>query len=427
MENNQELEKETKKNPTEGMVGIRQTLRDMGFSDSDIGYQQRTNTVTLKGQAFMTPTYLDEEAGVSYASASDIQKNLVKYYQNTDNPLVRVSDAYAGAAGKYGLSADALTYGNGTVSVGGTPLDVLYIDEEGKAWARQNTVNDAVAEYVKQTGVETPNDLAALYRKKYLSDAESLLTELSNQEAFSYDPDSDPVYQAYESKYLREGERAGREAIANMAALTGGYAGSAAVTAGAQAQQYYAKQLSDMIPALAEQAFDRYMEKYQSTLDLAGQMIDLYDVAYKNADSANTTQRENMNLTTQSNRERDQLAWEKNWEDIQNRQEYEINESEHLWDGILNGLKAEGQALSNQEQEIFLAYYEQLLQGDVNQINLQNQEAETFLTYYGQMLDEDVQGKQLENQEARIFLNYYEEILKAELLNKQLSNTYFLY
>ena len=66
------------------MVGIRQTLRDMGFSDNQIGYNEKTNTVTLGGRDLMTPGYLDSDAGVSYATKTDIQKSLVNHFKDTE-------------------------------------------------------------------------------------------------------------------------------------------------------------------------------------------------------------------------------------------------------------------------------------------------------------------------------------------------------
>lgn len=384
MDYNQEKEK---KNPTDGMVGIRQTLQDMGFSDKEIGYNEKTNTVTLGGRDLMTPGYLDHEAGVSYAKKSDIQKSVVNRYQNTGNPVVRVSDAYAAVSAPYGLSADALTYGNGTVSVGGKPIPVLYIDDEGKAWARQNTVADAVKDYAGKSGVESPNDLAAYYTKYYLSGAENILSGLKNREEFSYDPETDPVFQAYRNKYQLEGERAGREAISDLSALTGGYASSAAVTAGAQARQYYAKQLTDEIPELAQMAFERYVEKYQADLSLAKEMIDLYDKVYDNAFSANQEQRNNANDVAASNVERDRNAREENRE----TEIYDLDKAEKT-------LRNQGVSLSNQEAETYLKYYESLLDEEVTKGRLSNREAEIYLEYYEQILAAELAGKSLDNQ-----------------------------
>lgn len=382
MSYNTEEKKQTTSVPQreDGQVGIRATLNNMGFSNDRIGYNESNGTVTLDNRTLMKPGYMDDNAGVSYASEKDIQNSLVNFYQGSSDPIVRVSDAYAAAAGKYGLSADALTYGNGTVSLGGTPLDVLYIDDEGKSWAWQSTVEDSAADYASRTDVESPTDLAETYRRRYLSDAQNLVSQLQSREAFSYDPDSDPVHQAYKTKYLLEGERASRDAMANYSALTGGYANSAAATAGAQAELYYAQQLNNTIPELAQQAYERYNDQYQNELALLESMVDLYDTAYQSAADANAAQRDNANLSATSNTNRDAASFEKNWEDAFNQQEYALNEQARMWEEYLNAQTAEkntltnqGLQLSNLQQETYQKYYEQLLQAELSGEYLNNQ------------------------------------------------------
>ncbi len=373
MEYNTELTKKTVPKREDGQVGIRTTLNNMGFSDSQIGYDQTTGTVTLNGKNLMKPGYLDEDAGVSYARESDIQKSLVNLYQGTNNPVVRVSDAYSTAAGKYGLSADALTYGNGTVSIGGKPLDILYIDNEGKAWARQDAVANAVASYANTVGILSPTELAKQYENAYLSNAQTVVNRINRREDFSYDPESDPVFQAYRNQYLREGARASRGAVADYAALTGGFENSAAATAGAQARQYYAQKLTDTVPGLAKQAYERYMEKYQTDLSLLDRMINLYDTAYENAASANEALREGANLSANSNVKRDQTAWEKNWVEKFNQQEYGQTEQEMAQKSEKHLLEMDALTLSNQQKSIYQEYYQRLLEAELTGAQLDNQ------------------------------------------------------
>ena len=52
---------------------------------------------------------------------------------------------------------------------------------------------------------------------------------------FSYDPNNDPLYQQYKQSYLNAGKKAMEDTVGNASALTGGYANSYAVTAGASA------------------------------------------------------------------------------------------------------------------------------------------------------------------------------------------------
>lgn len=363
----------------ESLTGIRKTLRDMGFSDKSIGYDNISGAVTLNGRKLMTPSYLDDEAGVSYAKASDIQKSVVDYFKDSRNPVVRVSDAYAAAAGEYGLAGNGLSYGNGTVSIGGMPLEVMYIDDSGKAWARQSDVYDLVQAYADNTGVVSPNAIAERYEREYLSDIKDRINKLENREEFSYDPDSDPVYIAYRNKYMREGDRASRDAMANYSAQTGGYTNSAAVTAGALANQYYAQQLTDTIPTLAEQAYRRYYDAFQMDADLIGRLAEAYENAYNNAMDANEMTADNARYAANSIIDRDNAEYEKmlsehnrEWEEIFNEQSLEDALRDGYWTDILNSQQVRENELDSSEKEIFLEYYRRILEAQIEGETLDN-------------------------------------------------------
>lgn len=377
------MEKEKNKTKTtvpvdkEGRVGVRATLKNMGFSDGDIGYDEGSGTVTLGGKNLLKPGYLDDNAGISYAKESDIQKSVAALYRDSSDPVVRVSDAYAGAAGRYGLTADALTWGNDSVNIGGKPLEILYLDEDGKSWARQSSVEQAVEDYAKAMGVQDPMALAAAYAARYLSKAEQLANSLSQRKAFSYQPEKDPVFLAYRQKYLQEGQRASREALADYASLTGGYVNSAAATAAAQAQQYYGQQLTNMLPELEQQAYLRYVEDYQADAKLLDQMVDLYDRAYQHAAKANQTQIDYANNVALSNVKRDLLAKESalaeedrerewKWTDLLNGQKYRINDQSAYWDNLNQEAVLEGLHLDNIQKKVYQQYYEALLQSELD-------------------------------------------------------------
>jgi len=88
---------------------------------------------------------------------------------------------------------------------------------------------------------------------------------------FSYDPESDPVWQAYQKQYRREGQRAMQDTMAEAAMRTGGLANSYAVSAAAQAGNYYAAQLSDRLPQLYNDAYQRYLAEFQKQLGISDQ------------------------------------------------------------------------------------------------------------------------------------------------------------
>ena len=93
----------------------------------------------------------------------------------------------------------------------------------------------------------------------------------SQNNPFTYNPSTDPSYQAYRSQYLREGQRALQNTLAQASAMTGGRPSSYAVSAAAQQNNYYNSQLADKIPELYNQAYNRYMTdknfQYQAEQD----------------------------------------------------------------------------------------------------------------------------------------------------------------
>lgn len=382
------MENKTKITPPEykDSVGIRATLNNMGFSNESIGYDDKNNMVTLNGKALIKPKYTDAEAGITYSPVSDIQKSLVDYHASSKNPIVRVSDEYAKTAGKYGLSADALTYGNGKVSIGGTPLSTLYNDSEGKAWAWKNDIDTLSEKYASDIGARTPESIVNYYDSRYLSDIEDMISDIYNRNEFRYNPDTDPVYKAYREKYLREGSRASEDAMAKYSALTGGYVNSAAVTAGAMADRYYAQQLSDKIPELYEMAYKRYYDKYMNDVDVLKTAIDVYKTAYNNESEANKTAVNNANAAAKSAKERDNAAYARDyddfkryWEDIDNRNKNELD-TQKLAE---YSLKNYGTSLDNTEKEIYLEYYRRLLDSELDTADINNKKttAEIYKIY----------------------------------------------
>ncbi len=93
---------------------------------------------------------------------------------------------------------------------------------------------------------------------------------------WSYDPGTDPVWQAYQKQYRREGQRASQDALGQYAAMTGGVPSSYAMTAASQAGDYYAARLSDRLPQLYDDAYQRYLRDYQRQMDVADRYAD-YD------------------------------------------------------------------------------------------------------------------------------------------------------
>ena len=80
---------------------------------------------------------------------------------------------------------------------------------------------------------------------------------------FDYDLQNDPVYQAYRKQYLREADLQTGDTMGAYAGMTGGVPSSAAVSAAQQAGNYQRSKLTDIIPTLYQDAFNRYIENLE--------------------------------------------------------------------------------------------------------------------------------------------------------------------
>ena len=343
-------------------VGIRATLNNMGIPNSSIGYNEATNTVTIDGNSFIKPSYYDDVNGITYAPKSAIQSSLVNFYKNSSNPIVRVSDAYSSYAGRYGLDASGLSYDDktDTVMIGGNPLNTLYTDDSGKSWAFSGDVSNAVKAYANSLNAKNANTISDEYNKPLLDKAENLYYDIKNRDEFSYNPNSDPVYNAYREKYLTEGNRAFEDTLAKLSGNTGGYINSAAVTAATLSNQYYAKLMADKIPELASDAYQRYKSENDTDLTLLSRLISMYDTAYKNAETANNETVKNANSTSKSVVSRYDKANDDYWDDLLNYQDY-------YWNEVNNNNKLIESNLDNDKKSIENSLLRRLIESEINE------------------------------------------------------------
>lgn len=107
------------------------------------------------------------------------------------------------------------------------------------------------------------------YTSKYADTISALADKIANREQFKYNFNEDPLYQNYKDQYQRQALLGQQGAMAQAAALTGGYGNSYAATAGNLAYQENMSQLNNVIPQL----YDAAMRKYEN--DIAGQRADL--------------------------------------------------------------------------------------------------------------------------------------------------------
>lgn len=109
-------------------------------------------------------------------------------------------------------------------------------------------------------------DEAPTYENIFAQQQKDLLDRILNREDFSWSKETDPQWSSYKKSYLREGDRATANALAQASAASGGRPSSHAVNAATQAGDYYATKLNDVIPTLYQQAYERYLDEYNMKL-----------------------------------------------------------------------------------------------------------------------------------------------------------------
>ena len=119
---------------------------------------------------------------------------------------------------------------------------------------------------------------------------------------FNYNPYTDVVYQSYADMYNRQGQSAAKQTLNNLNASNMGRNSSYGAAATAQVQQAYAQKVSDMIPQLAQQEYDRLVQNYGMERDLTDSLYNRQLNAYnaianqESQDIANDIQKYNRNV-----------------------------------------------------------------------------------------------------------------------------------
>ena len=185
------------------------------------------------------------------------------------------------------------TVGSPSVGVNGSSRGG-YLEEMAK---KQNTGDGAGAGY---SGVVSYSAYPG-YVSPYESQLQAALNKLMSREEFKYDYLSDPLYQQYAKQYGIQGDLARQDTLGDVASMTGGMPSSYAVTAAQQAQNGWNSALNDMIPALQEAAYQKYMGDYEADRNLLSMLSSLDGMAY---DRYNQDRNYNLALQEANNRAR---------------------------------------------------------------------------------------------------------------------------
>ncbi len=118
------------------------------------------------------------------------------------------------------------------------------------------------------------------YSASYDEQMNELFQKIMNREKFSYDPNSDQIYQQYRGLYTQQGQQAMMDTMGQAAGLTGGYGSTYGQNAGQQAYNAYLQQLNNVVPELYSAAADRYAAEGNDMAEQYAMLGDLRDTEY---------------------------------------------------------------------------------------------------------------------------------------------------
>ena len=185
----------------------------------------------------------------------------------TTTPAATTTPTTGNANQQAGASATAKP----TTTIGGFTYDDFTYED----YSKSDTVLQAET-LLNQHNANKPGS----YTPVWQDEADSYLSQYQNRDPFSYDFNSDALYQQYKDQYIQQGRMAMMDTIGQAQAMTGGYGNSYAQTAGQQVYNQNLNQLNEIMPELYGMAYDRYNQEGQDLLNMYGLYMDRENQAY---------------------------------------------------------------------------------------------------------------------------------------------------
>lgn len=231
----------------------------------------------------------------------------------------------------------------------------------------ENVLNDRY----RQQNNRYLKKLSSTYKSPYQRQKELDAEAVRN---FSYDPEQDSLYKSYRDMYTRQGLSAQDKTVSNLTALSGGRNNSWASAAAAQVGQAYAQKSTDMIPQLAEAAYNRLLQRYNISKDMDNTDYSRYADQWNRDKSMADTYYNMLNSERENTRADERQAWDRetNALDTDYKRFYYGMEKEFApTERLLQRRSLENQL---KQQNIELEYLPQQLQNQVKNGMLTNQQ-----------------------------------------------------
>lgn len=111
-------------------------------------------------------------------------------------------------------------------------------------------------------------------KTSYSDKVAGMIDQIANREKFSYDPNTDTLFQNSLASAIRNGQSAMQDTLGNAAGLTGGYGSTYATSAANQAYNNYLQGAYDNLPEFYNTAFNTYNQETQDLYNKLGMYND---------------------------------------------------------------------------------------------------------------------------------------------------------
>lgn len=281
----------------QGYKPIRQTLNERNIADERIGFDN-DGYVTVDNVRGVKPQYNID--GVTYADEATINQLTQDAYTRNGTPLVATRD-YATSRGY----SDIVDWDGTNPTIGGVATPATYITGDGVSYIPQSEADRLIDDYKMKNEIDGNRKVVEDTEKKYDPATEAALAKILERDEFSYNPENDVVFQSYADQYRRNAEDALRRILNDNNTSVAGATG-AVLSEAMAAYDNEMDKITDAIPELAKDAYNRYVDEDSLKRDDLDMIQGLADTYYKRHYTANRDQINDSNGAMDSERQEKQ-------------------------------------------------------------------------------------------------------------------------
>lgn len=151
---------------------------------------------------------------------------------------------------------------------------------DGSEYIKLDSANGGGAYQQAVAALNSVNSTRPVYDPSYDAQLADIYNQIVGRDKFSYDINSDMLYDQYRQQYTELGRLAMKDTMGQAAGLTGGYGSSYAQSVGQQQYDAYLQRLNDVIPDLYDRAYGKYRDEGSDLMQQYAMLGDLRDSEY---------------------------------------------------------------------------------------------------------------------------------------------------